>query len=106
MLKKIVFAALAFLFLLLQVQLWGTEGTRATLREQKQQQAELLERIEHHEEHIEQLQEENAALRQDPGVVEARARHDFGMIKPDETLIFVTPTETAQEWPSDSSEIE
>lgn len=93
MLKQIVFFTLLIVFVLLQMQLWGQDGTRATLVRQNQQELEMLERITLQEERTQALADDIHYLRENPEAIEARARHDLGMIKPDENLIFLPTTE-------------
>ena len=94
MLKQIVFIVLVFVFVLLQIQLWGKEGSRTALDQQNQQELELHEKIATHETQIQSLEESTLHLHKNPDATEERARHDFGMIKADETLIFLPENES------------
>lgn len=88
-LAKVVLVLLCLLILFLQLRLWfgaGGFSERNTIQEKLSNQAaanaELMERKK-------QLDSQVNALKNGYDEVEARAREDMGMIKPDETFFMI-----------------
>ncbi len=86
---KLLWTIMVVVILLLQVRLWGGEGSFAqvwsleqAIAEQKAEHAELATRNE-------RLYAEVRNLRNEQGAVEERARMNLGLIREDETFFLV-----------------
>lgn len=71
------------------MRIWSDEGTRASLQTQNEEKKAVEQRILTHETRNMSLKEEIRHLRDNPAEIEARARHNLGMIKENETFILM-----------------
>lgn len=94
MLKNTTLIVLILLFVLLQISIWSNDGTRATLQVQNEEKEAVKRRIMTHKKRNMALEKEIRHLRNSPAEIEARARHDLGMIKKDETFILMPNEQT------------
>ncbi len=84
--RLIVLAALA-LILLLQVRLWSGKDGLAELHQLEKKVSTLQQQVDQQQAINHTLEQKILAIRKDPRALEALARQELGMLKPDERFI-------------------
>lgn len=83
---KLILVVLALILIMLQYRLWVAEGnirdTRQLTGKVAAQNQENLQQLRQND----QLRAEISALKSDPAEIEARAREELGLVKPEETF--------------------
>ncbi len=82
---RLLIALLAVLFVMLQYRLWVGEGSLAEVRALELRLADQRARIEALRARNAALRAEVESLRKDVDAIEARARHELGLIREGET---------------------
>lgn len=88
-LLKLVLVALAIIFLMLQYRLWFANGNIRDTRELQLKVEQQALKNEQQQSENSQLRSEIHALKNDPREIEARAREELGLVKPEETYFML-----------------
>ncbi|WP_287963230.1 septum formation initiator family protein [Alcanivorax sp.] len=102
--RLIVFAAVV-LIVLLQIGLWSGKDGLAEHNQLKKKVAALEQQVAQQKQINQALERKILALRRDPRALEALARKELGMLKPDERFIrlIVLPAQAPSSQPPASS---
>lgn len=101
---RLVVLVLIVIAVLLWVRLWSSQGGLAELWHLQKQVAALSQKVEQQQAENNALVEKIHALKHDPQAIEALARSELGMLKPDEHFIRLIVLKKASETGSTPSE--
>ena len=93
--RRVRWAVLFVTSLLLANALVGENGLFDQVRHRRGHAA-LGRQIEQMREENQRLRDEARRLREDPGTIEAVARHELGLVKPGERPVLIAPSRTPQ----------